>query len=87
MVADVFTASFLTLLFWLPLVFLWFAVLVDILRRRDLSGVAIAVWLVAIIVFPFVGAIVYFIRRPRVSDAPAEAMMASRDPGQSAQMH
>jgi hypothetical protein len=81
MLADVFTASFLTLLFWLPLLFLWTAVLVDILRRRDLGGVAIAAWLIAIIVLPFVGAIAYFIARPRVSDAPAESMMDTRDPG------
>lgn len=85
MIAEVFQSTFLTLLFWLPLVFLWFAVLIDILRRHDLTGVKIALWLVAIIVFPFVGAIAYFIARPRVDSAPAESMMQSRDPGRGAQ--
>ena len=81
MVAGLFQESFFTLLFWLPLLFLWTAVLVDILRRRDLGGLAIAAWLIAIFALPFVGAIAYFIARPRVDDAPAESMMGTRDPG------
>jgi hypothetical protein len=81
MVADnTFAGVFFAMLIWLPIVFLWVAVLIDIFRRADLSGVAMAVWLLAIIVFPIVGSLVYFAVRPRVSAAPAEAMMQTKNP-------
>ena len=83
MVADnTFAGVFFALLIWAPIIFLWVAVLVDIVRRRDLSGPAIAAWLIGIIVFPVIGAILYFAFRPRVSDDAAESMFHSRAPYQ-----
>lgn len=76
MIADnTFAGVFFALLIWVPIVFFWVAVLVDIVRRPDLSGVAVAVWLLAIVLFPIIGSLVYFALRPRVSGAPAESMM------------
>jgi hypothetical protein len=56
-------------LFWffvMMLILLLFAVLfADIWGRDDLSGWGKALWIVAIIIFPFIGVLVYLIARPR----------------------
>jgi hypothetical protein len=41
---------------------IWIATIVDIVRRRhSRSGGATAAWIVAVLVFPVVGSIVYFL--------------------------
>ena len=63
--ASTFLEVFFLLFIFIPLVFLWVAVVFDIFRRTDLSGWMIALWLFIIIVIPFIGALIYFIiRRP-----------------------
>lgn len=52
----------------IPLVILWGAVLIDVLRRKDLSGVKIATWIVVLLIFPFIGAIAYFVTRPEAAE-------------------
>ncbi len=47
-----------------PLTLLWIFALVDVFSRRDLSGWAKALWVVAILVFPWLGVLVYLIARP-----------------------
>ena len=42
----------------------WVLTLFDIFRRADMSTWAKVAWAAAVIVFPFVGALVYFIVRP-----------------------
>lgn len=56
--------GFFLLLIYLPLLLLWGLALVDIFRRGDLSGVARVVWVVVVIVLPFVGTLVYLLSRP-----------------------
>jgi hypothetical protein len=56
---------FWILFFWIPVVLLWVSALVDIIRRRDLSGWAIAGWLLLIFVLPIIGSLIYFATRPR----------------------
>jgi hypothetical protein len=53
--------SFAQLLILLPIIFMWFAVLLHILRRHDLTGGKIAMWLILIIILPIVGSLIYFI--------------------------
>jgi hypothetical protein len=53
--------SFLQLLVLLPIIFMWFAVLLHIIRRHDLSGGKIAMWLIVILILPIVGSLIYFI--------------------------
>ena len=45
-----FWQGFLLLLIWIPLIFLWAAALVDIIRRNDLSGWGIFGWLLLIFI-------------------------------------
>jgi len=56
-------------IFWTMLIFfawvawIWIAVtvLIDLFRRRDLSGWAKAAWVIFVIVLPFVGVLIYLI--------------------------
>jgi hypothetical protein len=58
--------AFLTIL-WFSLFFIWIwlfiIVLVDVFRSRDIGGFAKALWVLFIIVLPFLGVLVYLIAR------------------------
>jgi MFS family permease len=63
-----------------PIVILWIAAVVDLLRRGG-SGWRIAGFLLLILVFPVLGPLLYFVlRKPDMSPAGAEAaLMAQED--------
>jgi hypothetical protein len=48
----------------IPVTLLWIFCLVDTFLRRDLSGWAKAAWVIGILVFPVIGAVVYLVTRP-----------------------
>ena len=48
----------------IPLILLWVFSLVDLFKRQDLSGMAKALWAIAILFLPLIGMIVYFVTRP-----------------------
>lgn len=52
---------FFFLLFFVPLIGLWFFAIFDVFSRRDMSGWGKALWLLAIIFVPFIGVICYFL--------------------------
>lgn len=58
--------AFLTIL-WFFLFFLWIwlviSVVMDVFASHDLSGVAKALWVVLILIFPLVGVVVYLLVR------------------------
>ena len=78
------TSTFLEVLFALmiatPIIILWVAAVVDVLRRGG-SGWRIAGILLAILVFPLLGPLLYFVfRKPDTSPEAAEAaLMAQAD--------
>lgn len=47
-----------------PLLMLWVASVVEVFRRRDLSGPRTALWLVALLLVPLVSIAVYVVARP-----------------------
>jgi hypothetical protein len=51
------------LFFWIAVLFLLFRVFADIFRSRDLSGWAKALWVIFVIVVPFIGVVAYLIVR------------------------
>ena len=58
--------AFLTMLWfflWVLWIFLLFWIIFDVFRSRDLSGWAKALWLIFIVVLPFLGVLVYVIVR------------------------
>jgi hypothetical protein len=57
---------FLSIL-WFALFFIWIwlaiSVFFDIFRSHDLSGIAKALWVLGIIIFPYLGVLIYLIAR------------------------
>ena len=51
-------------LFAIGCVVLWIATLVDVWRRADLSRATAVIWTLAVLLFPLLGAMVYFFTRP-----------------------
>ena len=49
---------------WIPAVMLWFFCLFDIFRRPDLGGGAKFLWLLFILLIPWIGALCYLLFRP-----------------------
>ncbi len=54
---------FIVLIIFVPMVLLWIFTLVDLFQREDLSGIAKALWAIAIVLLPLVGMVIYFIVR------------------------
>ncbi len=44
-----------------PVTVMWIAIIVELFRRRDLSGVARAGWLVILFVLPLIGSLLYVV--------------------------
>ncbi len=56
--------TMLALFVWAALIWMFIAVFGDIFRRRELSGLAKAGWILLIVVLPFLGILFYMIARP-----------------------
>jgi predicted membrane channel-forming protein YqfA (hemolysin III family) len=61
--------NFLTDVFSIFIFVLWFWLLItvfgDLFRRRDVSGLGKALWVIVLIVFPYIGVFVYLISQGR----------------------
>jgi Short C-terminal domain/Phospholipase_D-nuclease N-terminal len=61
------TGQILWSMIWFFLFFIWIWILItvfaDIFRSHDLGGLAKALWVIGVIVFPYVGVFVYLIAR------------------------
>jgi signal transduction histidine kinase len=53
--------------FWLIAIWVFVAVFTDIFRRDDLSGGMKAVWIIAVIILPLLGCLIYIVTRPKVT--------------------
>ncbi len=74
---SIFLTSFWDVVLWIVIVWFWamviwmfITVFADIFRRRDLSGIAKALWIFLIFIIPLIGILIYFVARP--GDATAE---------------
>lgn len=72
---------FWLLLIFIPLLLIWGFAIVDIFRRDDLNGWLKALWLVVVILAPFLGTLIYLVlRRPGATPEERTAMdRASRE--------
>jgi predicted membrane channel-forming protein YqfA (hemolysin III family) len=59
--------------FWVLVIWMFVAIFTDIFRRRDLSGIAKALWIFLIFILPLLGILIYMIARP--ADATREQDM------------
>ncbi|MCH8129846.1 MAG: SHOCT domain-containing protein [Acidobacteria bacterium] len=67
---DSFWSTFWTLLIFIPLLLLWVFALIDLFGNPEISGLAKALWAIAIVLVPIVGMITYFVVM-YPSDGPA----------------
>jgi len=58
--ADVFSIFIFVLWFWLLI-----TVFSDLFRRHDVSGIGKAVWVIVLILFPYIGVFIYLISQSR----------------------
>lgn len=58
--------------FWFMAIWIFISIFADIFRRRDLSGWAKAGWILLIFVVPFLGALIYVIARPKMTEQDRE---------------
>jgi hypothetical protein len=70
MVNVSFTGWLVQLAIWIPLIALWVFALTDLFRSH-VSGIAKALWAIAIVFLPVVGVILYFVFRPMVAGPEA----------------
>ena len=72
---------FITLMIFIPLVMLWVFTLIDLFQRSDLSGIAKALWAIAIVLLPLIGMLIYFfLRESQPSDAAPGRSSAAPPP-------
>ena len=59
--------SMVIFFFWITIIWIFVAIFGDIWRRHDLSGAMKAVWIIAIVLLPFLGALIYIVARPKTA--------------------
>ncbi len=64
--------TLLVFFFWFMAIWIFIVVFSDIFRRRDLSGWAKGGWVLLIFIVPFLGAIIYLIARPKMTEQDKE---------------
>jgi uncharacterized membrane protein len=69
--------------FWIMAIWIFIAIFGDIFRRNDLSGGWKAIWILLLILLPFLGALIYIISRPKVTPQDV-TMMAQAEAGMKA---
>ncbi len=69
--------------FWFMLIWIFISIFADIFRRNDLSGGWKVVWIVVLVLLPFLGALIYIIARPKVTAQDVQ-MMTQADAAASA---
>jgi len=71
--------TMLVFFFWMMAIWIFIAIFGDIFRRRDLSGWAKAGWIFVLFVLPFLGALIYTIARPRMTEQDREDMVRAEE--------
>lgn len=66
--------AMLVFFFWIQAIWIFIRVFADIFHRRDLSGAAKAGWILLLFILPFLGALIYLIVRPKMTEQDREDM-------------
>lgn len=75
--SDIF-ASMIVFFFWFMAIWIFIAVFADIFRRNDIHGAVKAGWILVIFVIPFLGALIYIIARPKMTEQDKQMMAAAQ---------
>jgi energy-coupling factor transporter transmembrane protein EcfT len=69
----------LVFFFWFMAIWIFITIFADIFRRNDLSGGAKAGWIVLIFILPFIGALIYMIARPKMTEQDKEMIEKAQE--------
>jgi hypothetical protein len=75
--------SMIVFFFWFMFIWIFISIFADIFRRNDLSGAWKAIWIIALVFLPFLGALIYMITRPKATAQDVQ-MMARAEAAQRA---
>lgn len=75
--------SMVIFFFWFMFIWIFIAIFADIFRRNDISGGTKAVWIIVLVILPFLGALIYMVMRPKATAQDVQ-MMARADAAASA---
>jgi hypothetical protein len=64
--------TMLVFFFWMMAIWIFISLFADIFRRNDISGLAKAGWILVLFVLPFIGALIYMIARPKMTEQDKE---------------
>lgn len=65
--------------FLFMIIWIFIAIFADIFRRSDLSGWGKAGWIFLIFIVPFLGALIYVIARPKMTEQDRQMMMEAQE--------
>jgi hypothetical protein len=76
--------NFLTDVFSIFIFVLWFWLLItvfgDLFRRRDIAGVGKVIWVIVLVIFPYLGVFIYLISQHRgMADRQNQRVQQARD--------
>jgi Phospholipase_D-nuclease N-terminal/Short C-terminal domain len=64
--------AMLAFFFWFMAIWIFIQIFADIFHRRDLSGAGKAGWILLLFILPFLGALIYLIARPKMTEQDRE---------------
>ena len=64
---------------WFQAIWIFIRIFADIFHRQDLSGAAKAGWILLLFVVPFLGALIYLIARPKMTEQDREDMQRMQE--------
>jgi hypothetical protein len=64
--------TMLVFFFWMMAIWIFISLFADIFRRNDIGGWAKAGWILLLFVLPFIGALIYMIARPKMTEQDKE---------------
>ncbi|HEX6843713.1 MAG TPA: SHOCT domain-containing protein [Actinomycetota bacterium] len=65
--------------FWFMAIWIFISIFGDIFHRRDLSGWGKAGWIALIFLVPFLGALIYMIARPKMTEQDKEDLARAQE--------
>jgi hypothetical protein len=69
--------SMFVFFFWFMYIWIFITIFADIFRRNDLRGLAKAGWIILLIFIPLIGALIYMIARPKMTEQDRQMMEAA----------
>ena len=70
-----FFLGLMVIFFFFTAFMIWFRCFMDLFARDDLSGVMKGVWAVALIILPWLGALLYIVSRPKVTASDVQSLV------------